>query len=228
MAEFDLQPPEILYAILVISGGVVLLGYGIRFFRLVVGLSGFAACSVIAFIILANIHDAYNLGSHSNLIMLAGSLISGIVGAALGLWIWMVALGAVGGLGGFSLAMWSLSWPWVRDNHWLKGPVERPLFIAGATASGGVLALLYEKAIVVTATALSGSLAICSGLDVIVQSGLNNQLRAVIVNRGLPNDIAPKTMAMLISVGCLFIIGIFFQYRVSGREKSRRKWSIDE
>lgn len=223
--DMQFAAPDLLYAIAVISGGTVLLGWGIRFFRTVVALSGFAAMGIIAFIILANADERFGLGQHAKAIMLGGSLVAGLVGAALGLWVWMIALGAVGGLGGLCVALWVLSWPSIRSKAWVEGPVERPLFIAGASLAGCVLALIYEKAIIVTGTALTGSLAVCSGLDVFLESGLNKQLRSVIVNKAVSKHIEPKTMAMLVSAAGLFIIGVVFQYRVSGREKRKKTWS---
>lgn len=221
----EFAAPDLLYAIAVISGGIVLLGWGIRFFRTVVGLSGFAAMGVIAFIILANADEKFGLGKHAKAIMLGGSLVAGLVGAALGLWVWMIALGAVGGLGGLCVALWVLSWPSVRNKAWVEGPVERPLFIAGASLAGCVLALIYEKAIIVAGTALTGSLAVCSGLDVFLDTGLNKQLRSVIVNKAVSSRVEPKTIAMLMSTAGLFLVGVIFQYRVSGREKRKKSWS---
>lgn len=217
----EFAAPEFLYAIAVISGGIVLLGWGIRFFRTVVALSGFASLGVIAFIILANVDERVGLGKHAKMIMLGGALIGGLIGAALGLWVWMVALGAVGGLGGLVVALWVLSWPSVKGKAWVEGPVERPLFIAGASLAGCVLALVYEKAIIVAGTALIGSLGVCSGVDVFLETGLNKQLKAVIVNKEVTR-VQPQTMVMLVSVVGLFVVGMVFQYTVTGREKRRK------
>jgi hypothetical protein len=221
----SLGAPELMYTIVAVSGGIIMLGWGIRFFRTVVALSGFASSAMIAFIVLANVQDRVGLGRHAKAIMMGGSLAAGVAGAALGLWLWMVALGAVGGLGGLCASLWVLSWPLIRSKKYVEGPVERPLFIAGAALCGCCLALVFEKAVIVAGTALTGALAICSGLDVILQSGLNDELGATIINKTISKTVEPRTMAMLVSIGALFLIGVLFQYRVSGRERGRKGWS---
>jgi hypothetical protein len=223
----SLGAPELMYTILAMSGGIIMLGWGIRFFRTVVALSGFAASALIAFIVLANVQDRVGLGQHAKAIMLGGSLSAGLAGAALGLWLWIVALGAVGGLGGLCASLWVLSWPMIRARRYVEGPVERPLFMAAAALCGCCLALVFEKAVIVAGTAFAGALAVCSGLDVVLHCGLNDVLKAIIVNKVISKTMEPKTMAMLVSVGALFLIGVLFQYRVSGRERGKRGWTKD-
>lgn len=211
------SPINLMYAILCISGGIVMLGWGIRFFRTVIGLAGFAASSVFTFIFLANVDDRAGLGKHAKEIMIGGSIAVGCLGAMLSLWVWMVALGAVGALGGFSVAVWSLSW----TERWLSGSVRRPVFIGGSALAGALLAVLYEKGVIVAATAAAGALAIVSGLDVFLQTGLNDQLRRVVTDRTF--SFQPHSTGMLATAGCLFGLGAIFQYRVTGRER-RAKW----
>lgn len=206
--------PAILYGLLAIGLGFLFLFFGIRLFRTILSTTGFIFASVLTYIIIANLRDHYQWGVHGDLYTFLFCLGTGIIGAMLSLSLWMLALIGMGCLAGFSTALYCLSWQTAASSTstWM-----RPMILGGATAIGGFLAVIYERAIVMVATALVGAVAVSSGIDVFARTGFNEGLEHIIRNRGKA-ELNSGMYALLCSGAGMALLGLLIQAFVTGSE----------
>ena len=149
------------------------------------------------------------------MIYIVVSIIIGLICSVLATCIWHIGLFAIGAFGGFTLAVFSLSW---ASSATIENDIGRNLFLIIFMVVGGILALLFEHHVVIIATAIAGSYLIVFGVDCFLNSGFKNAIYAIL--HGSPTDyiIQNQTIhALLISMIVICIVGIIVQYRVTGR-----------
>lgn len=225
--------PVILYGILAIIIGLLFLFFGLRLFRTVLATTGFVCGSLLTY--LALVGSSIRWGPHGDLYLLVICIGVGCLGALLGLSIWMAALVAMGGLGGFAGTVYLLSWhPELvasRGDSWLP-----PALIAIGTVAGALMAALWERAIVMGATSTVGAIAFCSGVDVFARTGFNalwqTLVRGPVVSRvsigmGVRPSLSPSMVALLGSCAMLAATGFLVQVLVTapspeGKDAKRR------
>lgn len=210
--------PSLFYGILAITIGLMLLFFGTRLFRTVLATCSFISGSLFTFITIMNVREQHNLGPHGDALTLIFCLAIGVLSAILGLYMWTLALIVMGALGGFSAAMYILTW---KGGHIISNThAARPLFLTAATILGGLLAVIYERSIIMLATCLIGSISLCSGVDIFANTGFNALLQAVLQNRdGWPLDLPMYTL-----IGsCIFVafLGIIVQLSITDRSSSK-------
>lgn len=213
--------PVILYGILAIVIGLLFLFFGLRLFRTVLATTGFMCASLLTYLALAG--SAIRWGPHGDLYLLAACTGIGCLGALLGLSIWMAALVAMGGLGGFAGTIYLLSWhPGLvvgRGDGWIP-----PTLIAVGTIVGALMAALWERAIVMGATSAVGAIAFCSGVDVFARTGFNalwqNLVRGPVIPDGATSvgsrlGLTPSMVALLGSCAMMAATGFLVQLLVT-------------
>lgn len=223
------------YGTAAILGGLVFLFFGNRLFKTIVGLAGFVFGALAGYTGLVNLtqRGALSLGPHGHLITMAICVGTGAAGAAVALWAWMLALLAVGGLGGLSLAIYLLSWPAsqhgpLRLLSLLQSPTTRPVFLGSMAAAGAALALVFERALIIGGTAMTGAVGLCSGIDVFAVTGFNAGIRAILSNatgneggHHLPRG--PLSVYVLLgSCAAIAVIGATIQSTMGRSSKKRR------
>jgi hypothetical protein len=206
----------VLYGAFAIVVGLIFLFFGIRMFRTVLATTGFIVASLMTFILITNLREEYHWGPHGDLytLLLCGAM--GIIGAILGLSMWMLALVGIGGLGGFTSALWLLSW---KGQILANAPIARPIFLVLMTVFGGILAIVYERSIIILGTSIIGSVALCSGVDVFSGTGFNTSLQDFLKNKAAPHNLAGSTMALLGSCLIITVLGVIVQVAVTGRDR---------
>lgn len=219
------------YGVAVIIAGLVFLFFGSRLFKPIVGLAGFVVGALGGFIGLENLTErgSVSLGQHAHLITMAVCLGTGAVGAAIALWAWMLALLAVGGLGGLSLAIYLLSWPapMAMLPAALKSPTARPIFLGSMVASGAALALVFERALIIGGTAMTGAVGVCSGIDIFVKTGFNNSIRGILTNSDYNTDPQAQSAYFLLgSCAGIAIIGVLIQSTIGAGGGSQKKRQV--
>lgn len=193
--------------------GLLFLFFGIRLFRTVIAATGFIFGSLLAFIVITNVREQYSFGQHADTITLVVCFAVGVVGAIIGLSIWMLALVGIGALGGFGLALYLLSW---QGKTFASTPVARPIFLVSLTVIGGLLSIVYEKSIIIAGTSMIGAVSLCSGIDVFAATGFNYSLQEFLRNRAAI-QLTSGNYALLGSCAVLFLLGIAIQASVTGR-----------
>lgn len=214
------QLSGIVYGCLAIIIGIIFLFFGIRMFRTVIAATGFMVGALVAFVLIHNIRAQHSWGAHGDLYTLSICLVVGVVGAIVGLSIWMLALVAIGALGGLGSVLYVLSWK--AD---LLAPhivAFRPLILVAACVLGGILAIVYERGVIILATAIVGAIAVCSGVDVFAQTGFNGAMQQFVRNKTPPP--ADGATFMLLGVcGAVAILGVLIQVSVTNKKLASSK-----
>lgn len=209
----DVDMSSTVYGVVAVLLGFVFLFFGIRLFRTILALAGFAACAILAYVLLTNIGDFVGFGVHRSWIVLGVCAAAGVAGGLLALWLWTAALVALGALGGFGLSLFVLSM------HAFSASFL-PFFMTALVVLGGLLAVLLERKIIVVATAMSGAVAVSSGIDVFAKTGFNNALEQLVRNHAVA-DGEPRMYWMLVACGGAAVVGMVVQFlttRVKGHK----------
>ena len=185
------------FAICSIGMGVLYCFFGYRFFKIALGVVGFAIGSV-----LARYAALDYLGASPGVAMGAG-IAGGLIMSFLFIFVYLVGIFCLGAsFGGLVGLMVSTS---------ADQTMKLVLIIVLAVIGGG-LALLLRKHVIITATSCSGALSIVSGTWYIAK-GI--EPATIMENpRGLGTQ-------QYVIFGCMFLIaalGMVVQYRVTGRK----------
>lgn len=195
--------------------GLLLLFFGIRLFRTVLATCCFIGGALFAFTIITNLETHWPYGDTVTLLV---CLAVGVVAAVLGLWMWMLALVVMGALGGFTMAMYMLSW---RGGRLMEEHVSRPVFIAAVTVLGGLVAIVYERGIIALATCIIGSVSLCSGLDVFAETGFNEMMQAFLKNSSSFSNLDGTTYTLLGSCAVVAFLGMTVQLSITGSQPKK-------
>ncbi|KAF9981211.1 hypothetical protein BGZ65_004198, partial [Modicella reniformis] len=113
-------------AIVLLVAGFLFTFFGHRFFKITLFLAGFYVCSTLAWIALKNAEPATGYGANSQWVYLGVSGAAGILGGALFLCFWRLGFAALGGIAGFYLAIFVLSW---ANSGLISNGTGRTIFI---------------------------------------------------------------------------------------------------
>lgn len=208
------------WGIIAIGIGALALFLGIKIFRVAVGVAGFGAFGLGAYILTGQVYRSLGVDrpDGKDLVRIGVSLSFGLLGAFISVWLWKVALVSLGILGGLGLSLYILSW---KSNGVISQPTYRTVFISVFGVMGAVASFFLEKVIIITATSIVGSISVCAGIDVFANTGFNHAFGALMKNKG-QFTLSGPSYALLASCGFLAAIGGVFQWQLS-KTKTRTK-----
>lgn len=219
------HPVTVLFGIVLMCVGLLLDFLGIRLFRLVIGLTGFILGALAAYVALLNIHLHYqSFGSRLDAVLLVGSAVSGLVGVGLSwcMWYWtLLGLGALGGLCLGILALGMLLPDPPVTLFWM-----RPVVLVFCGIVGAVLVRRFERPLIVFSTAVIGSLLLCFGLDVFLDTGFDVLLLKLLANEDTVDAVIRQERVLGMTLVCagMAILGMVVQFWLVGRRaKDRRR-----
>ena len=197
--------------------GFTLAFFGIRFFRFVIGVTGFLIFATLGYIILINVHlHNYNFGDHFDYLIGAGVLGFGVAGAALSGYLWKWILLGLGAFGGVSLALAVFS----GINQQSVPAWLRPISLGFAAIIGAYLLHKFERPLIIFATSITGSLLFTFGLDAFIGTGFDLIILAIVSGSIDPTQIQIKeqqTLGMVIFWAGMTILGIALQAKFVGK-----------
>lgn len=204
---------SVIWGLVGIVIGSLFLFFGVKIFRTAVGLAGFGAFGLAAYILVGQVYLAAEIArtQTNELIRYVVSIASGAFGGFIAIWLWKVALVSLGALGGLALAIYLLSW---KSNGLISKPNNRTIFLSFFGAGGALSAMFFEKGIIVVATSLIGSIGVSFGIDVFAETGFNKALASLIQNKG-NFQINGASYGLLASCGIMAIAGGLFQLYIS-------------
>jgi len=216
-------------AIVMVFTGLLFVSYGYRLFRIVVILTGFFLFGGATYLILY-----YALGEfHWWIILIA--LVVGLLGAVLLHFLYIVAIFCLGFLLGFILA--TVTWGgYLAD--WIYGSTIPTYFqvitwvvIVLAAVLGGVLAIKFQKFLIVLATSVVGGYGIVAGADYLIGDGrfaasLSSIFSGIPVS-DRPADFYPwggmwVSYLMFVVWVLVSIIGVIVQLRITGKHHDHK------
>lgn len=211
---------HIFWGVLAIGLGSLFLFFGVRIFRTAVGLVGFAAFSVGAYVLIGQVYRSFVLPSSNktDFARYGLSILAGILGGFVSVWLWKVALVSLGVLGGLGLALYTMSW---KSNGLISNTTWRTVFITVLAAVGGITAIFLETPIIVLTTSVIGALSLSSGIDAFLDTGFNKALEQLIQNRGGKFSVGASSYGLLGSCGIAALVGMACQLYMVRKSKQK-------
>ncbi len=211
---------NIYWGILAIGIGALFMLFGVKLFRLAVGLAGFGAFGFAAYILVGQTYSTLGIErpDGKDITRLIISLGIGIIGGFISIWLWKVALISLGVLGGLGLAVYTLSW---KSNGILTKPMHRTIYYSVLGTAGALASIFLETPIIIGGTALIGSISLFSGIDIFAHTGFNEAFGTLIRNKG-KYSLHGSSYGMLASCGGSAVVGALIQMMLS-RKKSNSK-----
>ena len=178
--------------------GLLCCFWGFRMFRVILGILGFAIGAMLVG------QFVYNLTDGGIVLTVIAAIFGGIIGSALVLFVYFIGIFMIGAAAAYLLL----------------NMLASPAGFAGNTAVaviGGILALIFQKFIIIVSTAFIGAWCFVSGLFYFFGSGIH-PLEISELPWILQNYYYPQFYVMLAFCLLLGIAGCIFQYRLSARE----------
>ena len=204
MDFFSVELPGIPVVVTALAIGALVCFFGYRLFKVVLGLTGFAAGAV------AGAGFATLLTSGTQTIVLVFAVIGGVIGAVILVWAYYVGMfvvGAAGGalIGGLVAAGFAA---------WLQA-----LIIVALAVVGGVLALKLQRIVLGVSTGIVGAAAIvAAGLNAVLGADAAGALAERIASGGAFGE------AGWIGLGCWIVVsaaGVSVQLSSKHRKKKK-------
>jgi hypothetical protein len=201
----------VFWGIIAILLGTLFLFFGVKIFKLAVGLAGFGAFSAGAYILVGQVYGSLGVpqDGKSDVVRYGASLLAGVLGGFVSIWLWKVALVSLGVLGGLGLGIWALSW---RSNGLISNPTHRTVFLSVLAAAGGLASIFFETPLIIASTAVVGSIVLSAGIDSFVHAGFNEAFRELVQNKGATFTIGKAGYGLLAWCGAAVAMGAFFQF----------------
>ncbi|TPX30944.1 hypothetical protein SmJEL517_g05624 [Synchytrium microbalum] len=202
-------------AILLIVTGLFLTFYGYRLFTPVLFVIGAYVGGLLAYIIVLNTEPAGGFANRDTLILVV-VLVAALVVGCLTICLWRVGIALLGAALGFVLGLFILSW---ASGGVIASGLGRAIFLSVLSIIGGIAISILQKPIIIVATAVVGSYAFISGVDIFANTGFSLAAQQMInAHNSLnlsPFQTSPRMFAMLIGFMAAAIVGILFQFRAT-------------
>ncbi|CAO3588174.1 unnamed protein product [Absidia cylindrospora] len=185
--------------------------FGFHFFRPTLALTGFVFFATMTWIGMTNNEPATGY-PNTDIVYVCISAGLGLVGAGMGMFFYNITIYLVGGLGGFFLAVWILSW---KASLIITVKVAQICFIVGVGMVAAILVYLLETYIIILATAFTGAYLFLFGLDFFAHTGMLNAW--LLIFDANPNHfnsymIQRSVLVMLSFVAVMFLGSTGWQY----------------
>jgi len=136
------------YAAIAAAAGLVECFFGYRIFRFILGVAGFVAAAVFFGSL------GYELSGGSEPVSIISGLAGGVLGACLFYYLYIIGVFFLGAVLGFTIAMYVFG---------LLNMDVIPVVLYGAAIISGALAAVFQKPMLIIATAFGGSFAAVTG-----------------------------------------------------------------
>ncbi|KAJ3005389.1 UNVERIFIED_CONTAM: hypothetical protein HDU68_004631 [Siphonaria sp. JEL0065] len=197
---------------ILIATGIAMAFFGHKLFKSILFLGGFYLFAAIAFVIMQNVE--YNSpnsigGDNRDLVYFAVCILVGALGGALMLFVWKLGFFAVGAGLGYVLAILVLT----ALHQVITSSTVQYAVIAVFVIAFGVLIFFLEQPVLIGSTAIGGSYAVFTGIDVFAQTGFTDAARSIVSGRGSLGEVNAGTKWVYMFVGCVILAigGIVFQ-----------------
>jgi hypothetical protein len=205
--------------IMFVLAGITLALFGHRLVKPAAFLAGAFLFSGITYVILTRVEPSGGYNNRDS-VLLFSCLAVGLIGGLLGFFCYKLGLSIIGALGGFAFAIFILSW---KDDMFSTSTGSW-LFVLAFSLAGSILIQFFEKPILITLTAMTGSYVLFLGLDVFIQAGFTRTCKYILSGGGIDDfsDISgvrgsKSLYGMLIGMLVFFILAAVFQYKAEVR-----------
>ncbi|KAJ3031393.1 UNVERIFIED_CONTAM: hypothetical protein HDU68_004473 [Siphonaria sp. JEL0065] len=197
---------------ILIATGIAMAFFGHKLFKPIMFLGGFYLFAAIAFVIMQNVeYNSHNSigGDNRDLVYFAVCILVGALGGALMLFVWKLGFFAVGAGLGYVLAILVLT----ALHQVITNSTVQYVVIGVFVIAFGVLIFFLEQPVLIGSTAIGGSYAVFTGIDVFAQTGFTDAARSIVSGHGSLGEVNAGTKWVYMFVGCVLLAigGIAFQ-----------------
>ncbi|KAI8340135.1 hypothetical protein BC941DRAFT_241002 [Chlamydoabsidia padenii] len=201
--------------------GLYLAVFGYRFFRPTMGFVGFVFFASMTWIGLTNNEPAFGY-PHTEIVYICVSIGLGLIGAAIFMFVFTLALYLVGATAGIFFAVFIMSW---KESLVIQIQIARICFIVGLGVVLAFAVYLLECYIIIFSTSFLGAYLFIMGLDFFAHTGFVNAWRLIF--DGNPNHynayiIGIPTYVMMAFVIFLCLVSMGWQYYWNVMKLKRR------
>jgi hypothetical protein len=182
--------------------GLLCCFWGFRMFRIILGILGF----VIGAMLVGQF--VYSLTDGGMVLTVIAAIFGGIIGSALVVFVYFIGIFLAGAAAAYLLV------------NMLASPIgfmQNTAVVVIVAIIGGIIALIFQKIIIIVSTAFIGAWCFVSGLFFFFGSGIH-PLEVTELSWILNNYYYPQFLVMLIFFLLLGTAGCIFQFRLSARE----------
>ncbi|PVZ97050.1 hypothetical protein BB558_007018 [Smittium angustum] len=196
--------------------GTIFLFYGRKLVKITIFFGGFFFLSIFCLVLTYWIRAPLNGENTRALIYVVLSIVLGLLGGALALWLYKINLLIIGVLGGFSLAVYIMNWSSTGffSNNWAK-----IIFIIAFMIVGGLLVVFLERPAIIGSTSTYGSYSIFVGIDCFTRTGFKESIISVFRKTTNPVKNTPSMYGMLVGTIIFAIIGATIQFKITSKSK---------
>jgi len=188
--------------------GLTLVLFGYRLFKPVLFIVGFIVGAGIVYLIL------WRYSSVGILVLVLAPIAVGILCGILLLWFAVAGIFVLGAALGFLLFSLFMS---SREGGLIGSKLTEYLVMAGVTLAGGILALIFQKTVIILATSFGGAFAVLAGIDRYLGGGFAEVIPHIIQGH---SDLIQAGLKTYIEIGAcvlLSVIGIIVQFKKTGK-----------
>ncbi|KAL1919310.1 uncharacterized protein VTP21DRAFT_2003 [Calcarisporiella thermophila] len=213
--ERTIPVQAILLACFLLLIGIYFTFFGYRTIRFTVFLGGAIFFGLITWIGLYNGQPASGYGTHAPTIFFVVSIGVGLICGAILACCWRLGVWLLGALAFWVLGLWILSWRADGVIHVYWG---RILFLTLMALLGFIIAIFFDRFIVIVSTSIIGAFCFFFGLDIFLNTGFANATILFLNNRYFVTYSGNSAaLGMLGGTAALAILGIVVQYLYSRR-----------
>ncbi|PVU94385.1 hypothetical protein BB561_002580 [Smittium simulii] len=189
--------------------GALIAFFGKKLYKIALFIAGFLFVSIAVLIILYQIREPEQLNAARSLLYLVCSGVFGIFGGILSMWVIKLGIFLIGALSGFTISSYILTWSSVGlfREQWVQ-----ILFCVIFGIGLGLLALIFEKYIILIGTSLFGTYSLYVGIDCFALTGFKEAVFSVFSNVIRMSDQGGKIYGMLSGASATAIISIIVQF----------------
>ncbi|KAF8962042.1 hypothetical protein BGZ46_001247 [Entomortierella lignicola] len=199
--------------IVLMVAGFLFAFFGHKSFKITLFLAGFYVFATLAWITLLNLEPSNGYGPNAEWVYTGVSGGVGLLGGLLFVFMWRIGLAAIGGVAGFYLAIFILSW---TTTGIISSGTGRIVFIAVLVIVGIILSFFLDPHIILVGTSIVGSFSFFVGLDNFIHTGFQDVFTAFLSgNHELFSSdyhVTGKVYGMLAGTLAMMVVGVCFQY----------------
>ncbi|PVU85099.1 hypothetical protein BB559_007215, partial [Furculomyces boomerangus] len=181
----------IIAGVVLVVLGTIFLFFGKKLIKVTIFLGDFFLVGVVFLVIAYKIRAPLDGENTRSVTYLVVAIVVGLIGGALTLWLYKTNLLIIGGLGGFAVAAYIMSWSstGLFSQIWV-----RVVFIVASVIVGGLLVLFLERPAIIISTSIYGSYALFVGIDCFARTGFKESIASVLVKLQIPSKTLPPSM----------------------------------
>ncbi|PVU85966.1 hypothetical protein BB559_006727, partial [Furculomyces boomerangus] len=206
----------IIAGVVLVVLGTIFLFFGKKLIKVTIFLGGFFLVGVVFLVIAYKIRAPLDGENTRELIYLVVAIVLGLIGGTLALWLYKTNLLIIGGLGGFAVAAYIMSWSstGLFSQIWV-----RVVFIVAFVIVGGLLVVYLKRPAIIISTSSYGPYSLFVGIDFFAKTGYKECITNILSEAKSPVKNTTAIYVMLVGAIIFAVIGAIIQFKTTSNSK---------